>query len=48
MGLYSNQYSGDFSGDINLLENEFRVDYEPREVDIYNMSGLKIEKYIIS
>jgi hypothetical protein len=47
MGLFSNVYSGEFVGDISQLENDFRVDYDSRDVKIYNSQGDCQEKYTI-
>lgn len=47
MGLFSKGYTGNFTGDIFQLENDFRVDYDLRNVKIYNEHGICEEEYTI-
>lgn len=47
MGLFSENYSGDFRGQVGQIENTFRADYDRRSVKIYDLDGNKIEDYDI-
>lgn len=43
MHLFTNKFDSDFRGTISELENEFRVDFDIRDIKIYDANG----KYIL-
>jgi len=47
MGFYFGSYSGNFTGSINQLENDFNVRFDKPKSKIFDLSGNKIEMYSI-
>ena len=47
MYLFTGHTLGNFVGNITQLENEFRVDFDYRDVEIYDANGALIETYTI-
>lgn len=48
MGFYFGSYSGNFTGSIDQLENEFSVRFDRPRSKIFNSKGEEIERYTIS
>lgn len=47
MGIFFDSYSGDFTGDIEQLNTNFRVEFKSRDCKVYNSSGKNTKTHTI-